>query len=133
MALRGGTRFSVPFEAVFPHGAVFVPDSIAEAQDYDEKTGRRTPSKDKVTGTRVWQCRVMDLDPELGARSREVPIKILTDHQPVPPVGAFQPVEIEGLTVTPYVDSDTKRLKFSFRATALIAPKTLAETRSKAA
>ncbi|TDC30575.1 transcriptional regulator [Micromonospora sp. KC213] len=133
MALRGGTRFSVPFEAVFPHGAVFVPDSIAEAQDYDEKTGRRTPSKDKLTGQRVWQCRVMDLDPELGARSREVAVKILTDHQPVPPVGAFQPVEFENLTVTPYVDNNTKRLMFSYRASALVAPKTLAESRGKAA
>lgn len=132
MALRGGTRFSVPFEAVFPHGAVFVPDSIAEAQDFDEKTRMRTPSKDKLTGQRVWQCRVMDMDPELGARSREVSIKILADHQPVPPVGPFQPVEIEGLQVTPYVGSNG-RLAFSYRATALVAPKTLAESRKSAA
>ncbi|SDY44386.1 hypothetical protein SAMN05444365_102279 [Micromonospora pattaloongensis] len=132
MALRGGTRFAVPFEAVFPHGAVFVPDSIAEAQDFDEKTRMRTPSKDKLTGQRVWQCRVMDMDPELGARSREVSIKILANVQPVPPVGPFQAVEFENLTVTPYVGSNG-RLAYSFRATALVAPKTLAESRGKAA
>ncbi|PZF88572.1 transcriptional regulator [Micromonospora deserti] len=132
MALRGGTRFAVPFEAVFPHGCVFVPDSIAEAQDFDEKTRSRTPSKDKLTGQRVWQCRVSDLDPELGARSREVSVKILSDVQPVPPVGPFQPVEFENLTVTPYVGSNG-RLAYSLRATALVAPKTLAETRGKAA
>ncbi|MGX4655702.1 transcriptional regulator [Micromonospora sp. SCSIO 07396] len=132
MALRGGARFTVPFEAVFPHGCVFVPDSIAEAQDFNEATRQRTPSKDKVTGQRVWQCRVMDMDPELGSRSREVSIKILADHQPVPPVGPFQPVEFENLTVTPYVGNNN-RLAYSFRATALVAPKTLAETRKAAA
>jgi len=132
MALRGGTRFSVPFEAVFPHGAVFVPESIAEAQDFDEKTRTRTPSKDKLTGQRVWQCRVMDMDPELGSRSREVSIKILADVQPVPPVGPFQPVEFENLTVTPYVGSNG-RLAFSYRASGIVAPKTLAESRKAAA
>ncbi|MGN9803447.1 transcriptional regulator [Micromonospora sp. L32] len=132
MALRGGTRFTVPFEAVFPHGCVLVPDSIAEAQDFNEATRQRTPSKDKLTGQRVWQCRVMDMDPELGARSREVSVKILADVQPVPPVGPFQPVEFENLTVTPYVGSNG-RLAYSFRATALAAPKTLAESHGKAA
>ncbi|MEU7934533.1 transcriptional regulator [Micromonospora echinofusca] len=132
MALRGGARFTVPFEAVFPHGAVFVPDSIAEAQDFNEATRQRTPAKDKVTGERVWQCRVMDMDPELGSRSREVSIKILSNVQPVSPVGPFQQVEFENLTVTPYVGSNG-RLAYSFRATGIVAPKTLAETRGKAA
>jgi len=40
-----------------------VPDSIIEAQDYDEATRRRTPAVDKYTGQRVFQCRVMDMDP----------------------------------------------------------------------
>ncbi|MFI2666598.1 MULTISPECIES: transcriptional regulator [Micromonospora] len=132
MALKGGARIGLSFEAVFPHGCVFVPDSIAEAQDFDEKTRVRTPAKDKITGLRVWQCRVMDMDPELGARSREVAVKILSPVQPVPPVGPFQPVEFEGLTVTPYVGSNG-RLAYSYRATALVAPKTLAESRGKAA
>src|SRR5262245_44062192 len=56
---------SVSMHDVFPHGCCLVPDSITEAQDYDEKTKRRTPSVDKVTGKRVWQCRVSDLDPDL--------------------------------------------------------------------
>nr|AAX38993.1 possible regulator pra-like protein [Micromonospora rosaria] len=110
---------------------MFVPDSIAEAQDFNEATRQRTPSKDKVTGERVWQCRVMDMDPELGSRSREVSIKILSNVQPVPPVGPFQQVEFENLTVTPYVGSNG-RLAYSFRATGIVAPKTLTETRGKA-
>ena len=35
MALRTGSRFPVSMHDVFPHGCCLVPDSIAEAQDYD--------------------------------------------------------------------------------------------------
>jgi hypothetical protein len=70
MALRNGSRFSVNMHEVFSHGCHLVPDSITEAQDYDEKTKRRTPAVDKLTGKRVYQCRVVDMDPELEGRSR---------------------------------------------------------------
>jgi hypothetical protein len=123
MALTGGTRFKVTMAEVFPGGCALVPGSIAEAQDYDERTGRRSPAKDKVTGQRVWSCRVMDMDPELDGRSREVAVKILADVQPVPPTGGmFEPVEFEGLVVTPYAN-DKGRMAFSFRATAILAPR----------
>jgi hypothetical protein len=83
--------------------------SISEAQDYDEKTKTRSPAKDKVTGTRVFQCRVVDMDPELEGRSRETVVKILTDYQPVPPGRApFELVEFEHLTVTPYVNDKNR-------------------------
>ena len=124
MALAGGTRFKVPMAEVFPAGCVLVPGSITEAQDYDERTGKRFPAKDKVTGQRVWSCRVMDMDPELDGRSREVAVKILTDVQPIPPTGEpFEAVGFEGLMVTPYAN-DKGRMAFSFRATAIHAPKT---------
>ena len=58
MALKNGSRFAVSMADVFPYGCCLVPDSIAEAQDYDEKTKRRTPSVDRVTGKRVFQVRV---------------------------------------------------------------------------
>ncbi|MFB9889072.1 plasmid replication, integration and excision activator [Planobispora takensis] len=123
MALSGGHRFSVRFEDVFPAGCVLVPGTIAQAEDYDEKTGKRSPSKDKVTQGRVWQCRVMDLDPELGARSREVAVKILAEVQPVPPTnGMFEPVEFTDMTVTAYVEEKTKRLKYSLRASGMVKP-----------
>lgn len=122
MALKGGARFALRMQDLFPHGCCLVPDSIAEAMDYDEKTGRRSPAKDKVTGSRVWQVRVMDMDEELRGRAREVGVKVLADRQPVPPTGApFEPVEFEDLMVTPYVGNNG-RLAFSIRATALIAP-----------
>ena len=65
MALRNGSRFAVSMTEVFPHGCCLVPDSISEGQDYDEKTKTRRPAIDKLTGQRVFQCRVVDLDPEL--------------------------------------------------------------------
>jgi hypothetical protein len=123
MALKGGTRFKVTMADVFPNGCNLVPASIAEAQDFDERTGRRSPAKDKVTGQRVFSCRVMDMDPELDGRSREVAVKILADVQPVPPTGTpFEAVEFEGMTVTPYTN-DKGRMAYSFRATAILAPK----------
>jgi hypothetical protein len=123
MALMGGTRFKVTMAELFPAGCALVPASITEAQDYDAATKTRRPSVDKVTGQRVWSCRVMDLDPELDGRSREVAVKILADVQPVAPTGAaFELVEFENLTVTPYVN-ERGRLAYSFRATALLAPR----------
>ena len=119
MALRNGSRFPVSMHDVFPHGCCLVPDSIAEAQDYDEKTKRRTPSIDKVTNTKVWQCRVSDLDPDLAGRARETMVKILADRMPVPPTRQpFELVEFDGLVVTPYV-TDRGKLAFSLRATGI--------------
>jgi hypothetical protein len=96
-------------------------DSIVEAQDYDEVTRTRTPSRDKVTGQKVWQVRVMDMDPELAGRTRETTVKVVNDYQPVPEVGGpFQAVEFEGMTVTPYV-AQNGRMAYSLRATGFKA------------
>jgi hypothetical protein len=106
MALNTGKRLPVSMQDAFPHGCHLVPDSIVEAMDYDEATRRRRAAVDKQTGQPVWQVRVMDMDPELEGRSREVVVKILADKMPVPPTRApFELVEFEGLQVTPYVDS----------------------------
>ena len=129
--LKGGTRFAVNFADVFPAGCKFLPDSIAEVEDYDEKTGRRSPAKDKVTGQRVYQVRVYDADPELGKRAREVSVKILADVQPVPPVGPFEEVEFTGLMVPPYV-TNTGRMAYSLRATGMKAPGAARQTRQAA-
>src|SRR5215470_2009260 len=104
MALKGGSRFPVAMAEAFPAGCHLVPDSISEAIDYDEETKRRFPAVDKHTGKPVFQVRVIDLDPELSGRSREVVVKVVADRMPVPPTrAAFEPVEFENLTVTPYV------------------------------
>ncbi len=136
MALRNGSRLPVSMHEVFPHGCHLMPESITEAQDYDEQTRTRRPATDKLTGQRVFQVRVVDMDPELEGRSREVVVKVLADRQPVPPTRApFELVEFENLTVTPYVDSGrcqgrgkcTARMAFSLRATGLKAARPAAK------
>ena len=136
MALSPGSRLPVSMHDVFPDGCHLVPDSIIEAQDYDENTGRRSPAVDKVTGKPVFQCRVVDMDPELEGRSREVVVKILADRMPVPPTRApFETVEFEGLVVTPYVDNGRcqgqgrcgARMAFSLRATGIKAARPAAK------
>jgi hypothetical protein len=135
MALKNGSRLAVTMHDVFPHGCHLMPDSITEAQDYDEQTRQRTPAIDKVTGKRVFQVRVVDMDPELEGRSREVVVKVLADREPVPPTRTpFELVEFENLQVTPYVDSGrcqgrgkcTARMAFSLRATGLKAARPVA-------
>ena len=122
MSIRTGNRFPVSMADVFSHGCHLVPDSIAEAIDYDEKTGRRSQAVDKVTGKPVFQVRVVDLDPDLAGRSREVVVKVIADRMPVPPTRTpFEAVEFENLTVTPYVVDATKRLAYSLRATGIKA------------
>jgi hypothetical protein len=119
MALRNGSRFTVSMPQVFPHGCHLMPDSISEAQDYDENTKTRSPAIDKLTGKRVFQCRVADMDPELEGRSRETVVKILADRPPSPPTGTpFELVEFDNLQVTPYV-TDKGRMAYSLRATGI--------------
>ena len=128
--LSSGVRLPATMADVFPAGCHLVPDSIIEAMDYDEATGRRFPAVDKHTGKPVFQCRVSDMDPELEGRSRETVVKILADRMPTAPTGtAFELVEFDGLQVTPYVDNGRcqgkgrcgARMAFSLRATGIKA------------
>ena len=128
--IKNGVRLPLTMAQVFPHGCHLMPDSITEAQDYDEKTRTRSPATDKLTGKRVFQCRVADMDPELEGRSRETVVKILADRPPSPPTGTpFELVEFDGLQVTPYLDSGrcqgqdrcNARMAFSLRATGIKA------------
>ena len=124
--IRGGSRFPVTMQQAFPQGCHLVPDSIADAMDYDEKTKARTPAVDKLTGKRVWQCRVVDMDPELEGRARETVVKIIADREPVPPTRTpFELVEFDNLQVTPYV-TDKGRMAYSLRATGIKPARPLA-------
>jgi hypothetical protein len=42
--IRNGARFPVVMADAFPAGCALVPESIAEAQDYDPQTKTRSPS-----------------------------------------------------------------------------------------
>jgi hypothetical protein len=127
MALVGGHRFGVSMGEVFPHGVFAL--TVEEAMDFDEKSGRRSPSKDKVTGLRVYAVTCIDRDPE--ARRKEVKVKVLADVQPVLPVEVLPgsglcSVVFSGMTVTPYVEDGRgggrSRLAVSLRATGVHEP-----------
>jgi hypothetical protein len=113
-------RIPVRFEDVFPHGAFVL--GVTAVNDYERaQSGAADPQeRDKDTGERVWSVRVVDADPEV--RTSEVKIKISAPVQPVPPDPLpgtpFRPVEFDGLTVTPWVDTNGSRPRqaYSLRA-----------------
>src|SRR5437764_12974749 len=126
MALLGGYRFPVAMGDVFPDGVYAM--SVEQAQDYDEKSGRRTPSKDKQTGELVWTVTVIDRDPL--AREKQVKVKVTAPYQPVlpgeiAPGSGLHPVDFTGLTITPYVNEGRAggraRLAYAIRATGMYA------------
>src|ERR671929_1574474 len=128
MALQGGHRFPVSMADLYPDGLYAM--SVEEAQDYDEKTGRRSPAKDKLTGERVYNVTCYDRGPDVRPRDRQVTVKVSAPVQPVLP-GEIAPgtglhaVEFTGLTVTPYVvdgrNGGRARLGYSLRATGMYA------------
>jgi hypothetical protein len=108
-------------------------------RDFDRSSGDRVVQQaDKATGLPLWVVEVIDADPE--ARQRTVKVKVAAQYQPVlpdAPAGSpFVPVEFEGLTATPWVDSsrchakDTgrcgARMAYSLKATGIRAPSRLA-------
>jgi hypothetical protein len=127
MALQGGHRFAVSMAEVFPHGVYAM--GVEQAEDFDEKTRRRTPSKDKQNGDQlVWTVTCIDRDPD--ARKKEVKIKVAAPVMPVLPEevlpgSGLRMVDFTGLTATPYVEegkgSGRARLALSFRATGVHA------------
>jgi hypothetical protein len=117
---QNGPRLPVKMANVFPEGCYLVPHSISETFEYDEKTKTCRPSTDEITGKRVYQCRVVDMDPERKGRSRETVVKIVADQMPVPPTQAqYEPVEFEGLTATPHATDDGQVVYASLRATSI--------------
>jgi hypothetical protein len=119
-APQNGPRLPVKMADVFPGGCYLVPHSISETFDYDEKTKTHRPSIDEITGKRVYQCRVVDMDPERKGRSRETVVKIVADQMPVPPTQApYESVEFEGLTAIPYATDPGRAAYASLCATGI--------------
>ena len=129
--------FPVEFGAVFPSGA-FAAGGVEKVRDFEKSKGDIVIQQaDKHTGLPLWVVEVIDADPE--ARQRTVKVKVAAPYQPVlpdAPAGSpFVPVEFEGLTAVPWVDSsrcqakDTgrcgARLAYSLKATGVRAPSRL--------
>ena len=136
MALAAGHRFAVAMGEVFPHG--FYALGVEQAEDYDDRTGKRYPAKDKHTGEWVWTVTGMDRDPD--ARDKQVKVKVTSPVMPVMPEelapgSGLHAVEFTGLTITPYLDDSrcngrggrggvprcNARLALSIRATGVHA------------
>ncbi|WP_131784180.1 plasmid replication, integration and excision activator [Protofrankia symbiont of Coriaria ruscifolia] len=118
-------RIPVAFGDVFPHGAYVL--GVEAVNDFDKaKAGvADAQERDKITGELVWAVRVMDADPNARAGSAEVKVKIAAAVRPVPPeplAGTpFRPVEFDGLTLTPYVNTNGSKPRqgFALRATGM--------------
>jgi hypothetical protein len=127
--------FPVEFGAVFPSGA-YAAGGVEKVRDFDKSKGDLVIQQtDKATGLPLWVVEVIDADPE--ARQRTVKVKVASAYQPMlpdaPPGSPFTPVEFEGLTATPWVDSSrcqgkdkcAARLAYSLKATGVRAPSRL--------
>ena len=125
MALMGGHRFAVSMAEAFPHGVYAM--GVEQAMDYDERSGKRTPARDKHNDNQfVWTVSCIDRDPD--AREKEVKIKVTAPVMPVLPTeilpgSGLRVVDFTGMTVTPYVQEGRgggrARLAVSFRATGV--------------
>ncbi|HEX8344193.1 MAG TPA: hypothetical protein VF657_05550 [Actinoplanes sp.] len=128
-------KVPVPWEYIAPHGALCL--GVEPATDFDKRGQADDQLRDKDTGERIWLVKLLDLDPEAGkyGASKEIKVKVVAPQQPVPPASAvpgYPPmVEFDGVTLTPYVDSQkckgtgTKcraRQAWSIRATAMTEP-----------
>lgn len=119
-------KIPVRFGDAFPHGAYAL--GVEPLNDYEQaRAGVADPQeRDKDTGERMWIVRVLDPDPL--ARAAEVKVKIPAEVIPVPPEvlpgTPLRPVEFDGMTVTPWIDSNGKfpRQGLSFRATGMRSP-----------
>ncbi|OAA17952.1 hypothetical protein UG55_11471 [Frankia sp. EI5c] len=116
-------RIPVRFEDVFPSGPFVL--GVEAANDYDKvKANAPDPQeRDPNTGERVWAVRVLDPDP--AARQAELKVKVAAAVQPVLPEAMpgtpFRPVQFDGLTITPWVDTNGKFPKqgYALRAVSL--------------
>jgi hypothetical protein len=121
MAVRG--PFRVQFGDVFPLGA-FVKGGVEAVRDFDQSTKERpVQARDKDTGELMWSVEVLDADPEAKG---SIKVKIIAPVQPILPEAPagypFVPVEFDGLTVTPYVNSQNNRLAYSLKAAVMRSP-----------
>lgn len=132
-------KIKTTHDEMFPNSA-YVVTEVEQARDFDRSTPDRfVQAIDQDTGFPVWEVGVHDADPNARKANRMITVKIVAEHQPVPPEAVpgtpFRPVEFEGLMVTPYLDDKPcrgpkegerhrcrARIAYSFRATGMRAP-----------
>src|SRR4051794_41765626 len=143
VAVPNTMKVPVPCEYMFPAGCLFL--GVEPATDFDKRGQGDDQVRDKETGERVWLVKVLDLDEAAGrfGGTKEVKVKVAAPVQPVPPgslVPGYPPaVEVTGITLAPYVDSQRckgaavkcrARLAWSVRATAMTEPQPVASKKA---
>ncbi|TDD14565.1 plasmid replication, integration and excision activator [Actinomadura sp. KC06] len=118
MAVQG--PFKVTFGDVFPFGA-FIKGGVEPVRDFDRSSKENfVQARDKESGELVWAVEALDADP---AAKGTFKVKLTAPVQPVMPEAPagfpFVPVEFDGLSVTPYVNSQNGRLAYSLKATGM--------------
>ena len=136
-------KIRVEFGEVFPHG-LYAVSEVIQVTDFEKSTqSKPVYATDEETGLSVWSVDVMDGDPEARKADRQFSVKLLAKVQPVlpsPPIPGmpFIPIELDGMTATPWVDSRTctgpeqgrahrcrARQAWSYRATGVRPPKNM--------
>jgi hypothetical protein len=123
---------SVEFGKVFPGGA-YAAGPVEKVRDFERsRKDEVIQQSDKESGLPLWVVEVIDAQED--ARQRTVKVKIAAPVQPVLPApvpgSPFTPVEFDGMTVFPYVDSSrcqgqgrcNARVAYSLKATGIRAP-----------
>lgn len=119
-------NFNVSFSDIFPAGAYAVSE-VEPVLDYNAaSSGNERPQKiDEKTNLPMWQLSVLDADPEAKKAQKTINVKILSAALPVVPEPKgglpFASIEFDGLSVTPYVNTNSNRpsLEYSVKATAI--------------
>jgi hypothetical protein len=126
-------KIRIGFGEAFPRGA-FAVSAVDKSRDFDKSTrDNAVQAIDEESGLPLWQVDVHDGDPEVRKAEREFTVRIAATVQPVLPDAPFPgvpfiPVELDGLTATPYVaetGNGRSRLAWSFRASGIKAPKNM--------
>ena len=138
--MADGDTDSAGERARIPLGAyAFISTEVKPARDFDRSTRETLVQMiDRDTELPVWTFDVLDADPNAEGKNAAITVRILSKYQPTlpeAPAGSpVRPVEFEGLTGTPYVDSQRctgtgpgphrcrSRLAWSWRANAIVAP-----------
>lgn len=134
MAVQG--QIPIEFGKVFPGGA-YAAGPVEKVRDFERSRKDEVIQQlDKDTGLPLWVVEVIDAQED--ARQRTVKVKIAAPVQPVLPApvpgSPFTPVEFDGMTVFPYVDSSRcpsqgqgkdrcgARIAYSLKAAGIRAP-----------
>jgi hypothetical protein len=113
----------VEFALAFPHGA-YAATGFEPVRDFEQsRAGHAVQATDRASGQPMWALDLIDADP--AAKSRTLRVKIAAHQEPtLPPAQPgfpFIPIELVGLSATPYVNQ-AGRLAYSLRAQGVRAP-----------